>query len=114
MWILNGNEIQPPDNKQIIEDQIEVYHKTMTGKNSRDVIGTSKKHISCHWNEISAAELAKIYGPWHDQSVNASSYLLQITDLSFSLDVIIRADQTTYALPRNYNYSDINFTFIER
>lgn len=112
-WILNGSEIPAPHKKEIGDDVLAITHKTLSGSNTRDFIGTGKKIIMAQYSPISSDDFSVIKTAYELQRDSGVSINLTVGDFSFNANVHIILDIQGYPYPNNYSYIDVKVTFLE-
>lgn len=111
--ILAGSTISNPHEKTEVNDVISVTHRSLSGKYTRDFIGSSKKIFKCQWSPISNDDFGFIYNHFVDQRDNGTTKNLTWAEVGFNGDVIIVIDEVKFPYSGNYTLRNFNVTFIE-
>lgn len=115
MWKLAGIDIPAPHKKTVKLSIQSSQHRTLSGRFTRDYIGTENKVIECEWDHIAKADfdhIATIRQAQIEYGVNPE---LRINKDGFDFvgNVIIEMPEINFHIPNHYRYRNIKITFYE-
>jgi hypothetical protein len=112
-WTLNGSPIRAPHDKKITENVRKVIHEPLSGGFVRDFIGSRKKIIDCKWSPMFPDDYTTLFEAFTSQELTATTYILEISEIGFSAEVLIDFDSYSLPYPNNYDLREISVRFYE-